>query len=46
MRKKLRIDVVDELHAIRQRLAKTSQEKIREEAEGVRKRITRSKKNR
>ncbi|MFY3740503.1 MAG: hypothetical protein HMLIMOIP_000942 [Candidatus Nitrosomirales archaeon] len=45
MRKKLRIDVVDELHAIRQRLAKTSQEKIREEAEGVRKKLS-TKKNR
>ncbi|MGH9921496.1 MAG: hypothetical protein ACRD38_01955 [Nitrososphaerales archaeon] len=44
--KKLKIDVVNELHALRQRLAKTSQEKIHEEAEGVRKRITRPKKNR
>ncbi len=44
MRKKLKIDVIDELHAIRQRLAKTSQEKIRKEADDVRKRLTRPKK--
>ena len=42
--KKLKIDVVDELHAIRQRLAEASQDKILEEAETVRKRIAQSKK--
>ena len=44
--KKLKIDVVDELHAIRQRLAKASQDKIIEEAAGVRKKIVQSRKKR
>ena len=42
--KKLKIDVVDELHAIRQRLAKASQDEILEEAQAVRKKIAQSKK--
>ena len=42
--KKLKIDVVDELHAIRHRLANVSQDKILKEAEGVRKMIARSSK--
>jgi len=42
--KKLKIDVVDELHVIRQRLAKASQDEILEEAEAVRKKIGLSKK--
>jgi len=44
--KKLKIDVVDELHAIRKRLANTSQDAILEEAEAVRKKISQLKKKR
>lgn len=42
--KKLKIDVVDELHAIRKRLANTSQDEILEEAKEVRKKIAKSNK--
>ncbi len=45
--KKLKIDVVvDELHAIRKRLANASQDEILKEAEAVRKKIAQSKKKR
>lgn len=44
--KKLKIDVVDELHAIRKGLAKASQDTILEEAKAVRKKILQSKKKR
>jgi hypothetical protein len=44
--KKLRIHVVDELHAIRQSLARASQDRILEEAKAVREKIARSKKKR
>jgi len=44
--KKLKIDVVDELHAIRQRLAKASKDEILKEAEAVRKKIAQSRKKR
>jgi|GEM_PF-5606366 len=44
--KKLKIDVVDELHAIRQRLTKISQDEILKETETIRKKIVKSKKKR
>lgn len=44
--KKLKIDVVDELHAIRQRLVKVSQDEILKEVETMRKKIVKPKKKR
>lgn len=44
--KKLKIDVVEELHAIRKGLAKVSQDEILKEAETMRKKIAKSKKKR
>jgi len=44
--KKLKIDVVDELHAIRKSLANASHDEILKEAEVVRKNIVQSKKKR
>jgi hypothetical protein len=41
--KKLKIDVVDELHSIRERLARESQDKILREAKEVRKKMVKSK---